>query len=254
MINHKNQDLLFLPVIRTALVFILFVGCQGKSANNLYVQLNHVVLGEALDFEQMKYKTAAGHGYEVSRLKYYISTFELKKADGSIYLVDDVHYCDARDTSTCHFVLEPIPDANYTELSFLFGLDDKTNVKGGLENNLINSNMAWPIPGEEGYHYMKFEGRYDSMNTGVIKSFNLHTGPTKNNLNYFKINVDLSDLDIHQNSWIINLEMDLDRWLHDPVAYDFSEFGQGIMSNQNAQQILKQNGHNVFNLVSARRL
>ena len=234
--------------------FFFFVlslyGCKNNESGSLFLNIEHVVQSEKLEFEQKKYQTSAGHGYRVLRFKYYISKFALKSSNGAVHLLDTVQYCDAQDPSTCKFKLGPFTPGKYSELSFIFGLDEMSNTEGSLENNLANNNMEWPVPGEKGYHYMKFEGKYDSLNTGKEKNFNLHTGATGNNQNFVQINLDLPDLEIDRNEWKITLELDIDEWLHRPNDYDFEKFSQGIMANQTAQEILKLNGYDVFRIIS----
>ena len=138
----------------------------------------------------------------------------------------------------------------YVQLNFTFGLDENVNVDGGLPNTLTNINMEWPIPGDQGYHYMKFEGKYDSFNSGVIKNFNLHTGATKGNQNYINISLPLNDLVLVDEDWDIHVMLDLNEWMQNPITYDFEVFGPMIMANQDAQDILKANGPSVFSIES----
>ena len=40
--------------------------------------------------------------------------------------------------------------------------------------------------------------------------------------------------------------MNINKWLRSPHVYDFNTFGSAIMQNQQAQQLLKENGADVF--------
>ncbi len=231
-------------------LFFLLCGCKKVNNNTTFLYIEHVVKGDKLEFEAQKYHTAVGHKYSIFTLKYYISNFVLEGTDGSTYLTDIVQYCDAKEPKTCRVNLGSIPSGTYNKISFIFGLDKSKNIEGGLKNTITNANMEWPIPGEKGYHYMKLEGKYETLNMHVERSFNLHTGATRNNQNFIRIELDLPGSELGAKDCVINLVMDIDEWLHYPNDYDFEEFGQGIMSNQTAQEKLKQNGIDVFRLAS----
>ncbi len=195
------------------------------------------------------YHCAAGHKFQVHRLKYYLSNFNFQNADGTEFQSGHVQYIDLEDPSTLSMVLQDVPQGEYTGMSFIIGLDELTNVDGGLPNTLTNINMEWPLPGDQGYHYMKLEGRYDSLGMGPVKNFNLHTGATGGNQNYVQVQLPFANsINVTGGTWNINLVMDLNEWLQNPHVYDFEAFGPMIMANQDAQQMLKENGADVFSV------
>jgi len=230
-----------------ALAFL--TGCEKDATpGSLSVALDHSVGGDALEVESKAYQSPAGHPFYIYRLKYYVSEITLQEEDGSTVEFDTIHYRDISDESTQVLELGEIPEGNYNRLNFTFGLDETINVDGGLPNTQTNVNMEWPIPGDQGYHYMKFEGRYDLNGTGELKNFNLHTGATGGNQNYIEVSIPISTMRVDDNDLTIMLEMDLMEWLQNPTIYDFEEFGAMIMMNQNAQEILKANGQSVFSI------
>ena len=236
--------------IKTLFIFALlwFNGCKSEQSRTLYINIDHVVQGEKLVFEDKVYSTAAGHDFKVFRLKYYLSDFVLEKEDGTKITIDTVHLCNAVKPDTYHLNLGQIPVGHYKKISFILGLNKEKNKEGSLENNMENNTMEWPVIGEKGYHYMKFEGKYDSLRTNTWKNFNLHTGPTQNNENFVTYHLNLPAEENDRSDLVINLEMDIHRLLHGPKDYDFNEFGQGIMANQRAQEILQQNAANFFQI------
>jgi hypothetical protein len=251
----KNYTLLKISILTLILFSVL--NCKKDAdttpvASSITLQLDHTVKGESVEIEQIKYLSQAGHNYSVVNLKYYLSEIVLHKKDGSTFSSTKVHLRDIHDSSTEQYVIEDIPDGDYTKLSFIFGLDETTNVDGGLENTVENINMEWPIPGDQGYHYMKFEGRYDSLNTGVIRSFNVHTGATMGNQNYIEITLPFSETAVRSNSWTIDISMDLNEWFQNPNTFDFVGM-ELIMMNQAAQEIIKANGATVFSIKSVRK-
>ncbi len=234
----------------SVLVILLITACkEDPEPGTINFNITHKVDGQTMELNNMIYLSPAGHPFEVKRLKYYLSNFSLHNTNGTTYDTEVIHYCEEGVDETKSFFLDRIPSGTYDKLSFIYGLDEDTNVDGGLENTLTNINMEWPIPGDQGYHYMKFEGTYDSLSTGVILNYNLHTGATQGNQNFVEITVDLpSDITIDKNTWEVEIVMDMMEWLQNPNVYDFAEFGQAIMMNQNAQEVLKANGVDVWSV------
>jgi hypothetical protein len=243
-INKKMKKIIGLAVFAV----LLMTACkEDPSPGTITLNFDHEISSQALELNNMVYISPAGHPFEVARLKYYVSNISFHNTDGTSYDTEVIHYREVGVEDTKALVLEKVPDGTYNKISFVFGLDEATNVDDGLENTLINQNMIWPIPGDFGYHYMKFEGRYDSLATGVIKNFNLHTGATQGNQNFVEITVSLpAEVTIDGNSWEVDMMMDMMEWLQNPNVYDFAEFGQAIMMNQNAQEVLKANGADVW--------
>ncbi len=234
------------------LLLLMLTACR-QNDKKIRVDLNilHVVKGVPLQFEDKIYQTKAGNPYVVYRLKYYLSDFTFTGEDESIFLVDTAILCNAKEPESCRIHFNDIPLKSYKKLSFILGLSEQKNVEGGLENTMKNNRMEWPIIGEKGYHFMKFEGRYDSLTTGKWLNFNLHTGPTGNHKNYVIIQLPLPKI-VKRKDFQINMEMDIDRLLHGPVDYNFATFGQSIMGNQNAQQTIKDNAKDVFRIMSVK--
>ena len=250
----KNDTLLSLIASTFVSLLLLSSGCK-KYATIGFVQLNfdHNVAGLDLSFNDTWYPSAAGHKFNVIRLKYYTSNFTLHRDDGTEYATSVVHYTDLEFPETASLLLPDIPNGDYTSLSFIIGLDAATNVDGGLPNTTTNIDMEWPIPGDQGYHYMKCEGRFDSLGTGVIKNYNLHFGATGGNQNFVEVTLPLNSLKMNGDGWNINLAMDLNEWLQNPNTFDFEAFGPMIMTNQDAQNTLKENGATVFSVTSVER-
>ena len=239
-------------MLAALLAFLLIANysCKDdeKQSGFVSIYLDHDVAGQALEFDNIKYASKAGHPYSVVRLKYYVSNVTLHNTDGTTFEIKDVHYRDAAETDTRSFSTDNVPSGTYDKISFVYGLDETINVDGGLPNTQTNINMEWPIPGDQGYHYMKLEGKYDSLGMGVIKNFNLHTGATMGNQNYIEISLPLSSFLVDGNTWGIYLNMDINEWLENPTVWDFDVFGPMIMMNQNAQEVLKANGSTVFSI------
>ncbi len=232
------------------LAALFLAGChKDPKPGQITVTLQHTVGDKAFVLNEMNYQTNAGHPFSISRLRYYLSDFSFHNKDGDDYVTDMYHLYNVEKDNTEDISFDGVPAGSYDIIFFTFGLDEEKNVDGGLDNTVDNQNMIWPIPGDHGYHYMKYEGRYDSLGTGVIKNFNTHLGPTQNNKNYFTVALDLpKTLKVDDNNWTIELNMDLLEWYQNPHDYDFVQYGQMIMMNQEAQLVLKDNGATVFSI------
>jgi len=245
-----TKNMKFVALLAIASVFAS-TGCTDDVASGtLQLKLEETVGQEDFVFDQLVYDAAAGHTYSAITLKYYLSRIQIKSKDGALLNLTDVIYRDARDVETQIFSFGEIPNGEYTSLEFVFGLDEEMNVDGGLENTVENINMEWPIPGDQGYHYMKFEGKYNVYDTAEIRSYNLHLGATKGNQNFFRVSLPLPPLMMNGNNWQIQLGIDLNEWIQNPEVYDFAEYGQAIMMNQTAQEHLRGNGVTVFSVMS----
>ena len=169
----------------TAITLLSLAGCKDDSSpGELQLATNYNVAGEELVFDQFLYEAPTGYTYNVITLRYYLSRLRLRHQNGSTYELADVIYFDGRNSDNALISFGEIPPGPYSFLEFVFGLDEEMNVDGGLENTIENINMEWPIPGDQGYHYMKYEGKYLTEPGGDVKSFNLHTGATGGNQNF----------------------------------------------------------------------
>lgn len=257
VVIHRMAKYIF-HFICLVLIFsssLFWTGCSKDSdKGSLTLAVDERIAGAELVYDTMIYACEAGHMYSVITLRYYLSRIQVRSKTGAAIEISDVFYREARKAPLGHVASIDIPNGEYTSLEFIFGLDEVMNVDGGLENTIENINMEWPIPGELGYHYMKFEGKYDVYNSGVVHSFNLHLGATGGNQNYFHVILPISTLVVDDNEWQITLTMDVNEWLQNPATYDFEMYGPAIMMNQTAQEALRANGATVFTVSSIEQI
>lgn len=237
-----------LSLVVLAIGLVLVSGCKrdedeepAPTDTSFNVRLEFHMDGVPLEFDTMKFQTAAGYPYSVDRLQFYLSAFEFERNDGSKVTSDEVVYVDAFENKGILFKLTKIPQGTYKSATFLVGLDSLHNITGALENNLDNMNMAWPTMMGGGYHFMKFEGYYTSNDTAYGFAMHMgknqhlvHTGVTKNMV-------------INNASDTLKLRMNLNEWFKNPHIYDFNIDGSGSMYNDAAMLKLKENGADVFN-------
>jgi len=255
-----------MKLLGISILLFLFWSCQDNNSEleaidasdtlaSINLHLDHMVDGQGLVFNDIRYQNAAGNQYSVMTLKYYISDLVLNSFDGKQVKIDTFHYRDIEFPETGIMKVEGIPPGEYTSIGFIFGLDSVKNETGALPPTQANNNMEWPIPMGGGYHYMKFEGRYLDQDSKV-QSFNTHMGrlqtmPPESKLyeNFFYVQLPNSTVSIEpDDQWEIQVLMNLNQWYQDPVIYDINQFGPAIMGNQDAQKILQENGKNAFSL------
>jgi frataxin-like iron-binding protein CyaY len=212
----------------------------------------------------MKYLNEAGNEYMITEVQYFISDLEIHYQDGSEYSIEQdmgIHYIDSDIPETATWEIdEEIPAGVIDSISFTFGLDEATNITG-LFPDAPESNMIWPDQLGGGYHYMKLNGKWLTVNNET-RMFNFHLGigqlyddngqVTEFVQNYFRANTYLAIY----SSFIASIEadqmnhlsvnMNIDSWFATPNTWDFDQVGGMIMQNQEAQQAAKENGFDVF--------
>ncbi len=243
-----------------ALAVLLFSCDNEKKMGTCTLQFEHQADGKALVFDELIYTNAAGNDYQVAEVKYFISDVMLTNDEGEVFTIDpQAIYVDTEYPNTLSRSIQ-LPEGSYTSFSFTFGLDEDLN-KSFTFVNPPESNFSWPDVIGGGYHYMQINGRYEDA-AGELRPMNFHTGigqlyygeePIIDSIyefvqNYFTVSLPC-DFQIREGeSTPVTLQMELQRWFDTPNVYDHNIFGSSIMQNQDAQTLIKANGHNVFRI------
>lgn len=250
----KNLFIAFIAFI------LLAASCtrDTKEADTASVKItfDHKVGDQEFKMYEMIYESKAGRPYDIRTLRYFVSMFAFHGEDGNVFSTDTFHYIEEAGvtylhTKTMHI---NIPPGKYNAMSFLHGLDDTYNKPisssdpRSLPSNVDEYNdMYWPWLEMGQYHFMKYEGFYKLDED--IKAFKLHTGPTDNNENFINFKKEFDPVEINPGDTLnVGLLMDLAKWIDGEIIYDFADFQHGIMDKQEAQEILKTNGKNVFSI------
>ncbi len=234
----KTFVILFLSIV-------LFSCKKVAQDGKVTLKFNHIVADKDLSLNTEDYLSPTNHPFQVTKLWYYVSAIEFVSTDANNQRFDIGHLVKASDEETHHIDFN-LKAGNYEKIIFQFGFSNDNNKDAYIENTQDNQLMAWPTqlgPGD--YHYMKFEGKYDSLSTGVEKSFIMHAGPTNGNDNSFQVSLDVTKFKIDDNMFDLVINMDLQEWLQNPTAYNFPDYSM-VMMNQNTQEIYKANGASVF--------
>lgn len=235
----------------------LFSACrQQTDTASVSIEIDYSVLGKALQCDTLSYVNEAGNHFMINEIQWFISRVELQDEKGAWTAFgegDNLYYIDTDLPETHHLLSRELPVGNYQTLRFTFGLDEADNVSGRFPNP-PEANMFWPEPLGGGYHYMKLNGKWRTPD-GTLAPLNIHLGVGQNPdrtefyPNHFSVTL---PIDLHVNAETtkktIRLTMVIDNWFRNPHTYDFNHFGSAIMQNQEAQQLLKENGSDVFSV------
>jgi len=229
-----------------------------EEKGKLKLQFTFAVDENPFQVDEMIYTNAAGNLYEVNEIQFFISDIILYKKDGDSVIIKDnnsIHYVDYAIPSTLTWnIADELPQGDYSSIAFTFGLSPEKNVS----NTFVNppeSNMAWPLVLGGGYHYMMINGKWRTDETNSV--FHFHTGIgqiyeddeiVEFVHNHFKVRVPNSAFTIGENPTTLNLVMNINSWFTTPHDYDLDYFGGAIMQNQEAQEVIKANGWDVFTI------
>ena len=246
------------------IVLMMNASCEKpKSYGRLQLQTSYTSDGKPLVTNDLCYSNEVGNLFLVTEIQWFLSNLTLQNDQGDEYTLtrqeantplDKIFYIDTNLPETQSLAMAPIPCGRYVTLRFTFGLDEQDN-RTGLFTDPPESNMFWPDPLGGGYHYMKLNGKYLDTND-QLAPLNIHLGIGQNDThttfyqNYFTVElpIDLEVLEDQDN--ILHLDMNIDNWFRNPHPYDFQVFGSAIMQNQEAQRLLRENGHDVFSVVT----
>ena len=222
---------------------LLLCSCCRTPAGHIQLNFSFVVDNDSLRLDTCMYQNAAGNLYEVNDVQFFISHVMLETTSGEIVEIADnqgVHYTDIRIPETLAWnIADIVPAEEYKSISFVFGLEGGQNTTG-----------YFPNPPE---NYMKINGRWID-GSGVRQPFNLHSGKISNGDgtfadNTFSVTLPLEHFAvIHKETAELTLQMNINAWFSNPHLFDFNVYGGSIMQNREAQEVLRENGWNVFNL------
>lgn len=210
-----------------------------------FIRFKHKVDNIAVEFDTVKYVNDFGNDFSIETIRYFVSNVAFVKSNGDVVNVTDAIYVDAREAGyNQKKFTTAIPNGEYTEMRFTFGLDSAMNQTGAF-NNFPEAAMEWPMMMGGGYHYMKLEGRYEDQ--GSYNHFNFHTGPLNNNKNYFQVATPMT-LTVSNGSFDVALSMEIQNWFKNPNSFDLTTISQGMMGSQTKQELVKNNGFDVFSV------
>ncbi len=229
------------------LLSLLVASCAKKEENGFVdICVDYSVNNEPLITDTLCYTNEAGNEFLVTEIQWFASKWELQDEQGRWIASDRIFYIDTNIPESQTLRMDSIPIGKYKKVRFTFGLDESDNLSGRFSDP-PESNMFWPEQLGGGYHYMKLNGKFVNE-AGQLVPLNIHLGRLHEEYNHFTVElpIDFSVTENTENQ--LHLTMIIDNWFRSPNLYDFNEYGSAIMQNQAAQNVLKQNGQDVFDI------
>lgn len=252
------------------LLILVVAACHDKPdppppTGKISFDFIHLLDGNPLETDVMKYVNAAGNPYEINQLMYFVSDVALYKSDGTVKMISDwtdIHYVDIDMPETLKWnVSDDIPSGAYDSITFVFGISaEKNKLYRFLDPPEVN--MMWPDILGGGYHYLMMNGKWrDSQD--VVNNFGFHLGIGqlyRSNVidtdsiyafvqNFFIVSLPAAQFVIEENKTRqVEIIMNIESWFETPHIYDHSFWGGMIMQNQPAMLMAKENGFDVFSV------
>lgn len=234
-------------------------------SGTIIFSIDHQVNGQQFIENELIYTNAAGNDYLITEVKYFISDITFYRIDGSTKVIGewtDIFYIDEDipETKTIQF-FDKIPSGAYDSINFTFGITEEKNLSF-MYVNPPEVNMFWPEVLGGGYHYMMINGKWKDP-AGLLTPFDFHLGTGQlyegkdYNVdsiyafvqNYFNVSLPGSSFIMKENDTLtFILTMNIENWFENPHIFDFNQWGGAIMQNQQAMQIVKENGRDVFSI------
>ena len=210
------------------------------------------------NYNNLSYTNADGQLWSITKMRYLISDLRFYTSDGDSVVIDEYHLVDMADVSTLSWTLtEGLEPASYTGIGFTFGFDEEDNVSG-MYSDLNSASWSSPEMLGGGYHSMQFEGRYVNDAGTDTNIFAFHTlskirqivgVDTSYHANHVVIPLASSSF-THSADVSIEIKMDINEWFQNPNTWDLDTYDLGLMSNYDAQVMMKANAATVFSIGS----
>ncbi len=108
------------------------------------VEMDNTVGTQPLTLDSETYTTAAGDNFKVTTFKYYLSNFELLRADGSAYAVPNTYFLvDESKPASTGLEMPQVPVGDYTGLRFVVGVDSARTKALNYTGVLTAENGMW---------------------------------------------------------------------------------------------------------------
>lgn len=139
-------------------------GCNTEKGSPVRIEISHVVGSAPLQLGGSVYATAGGDSFSVSRLRYYLSNFRLKRKDGSWFVPaadpkssQGYYLIDEADGASKAFEIVGVPAGEYVGIEFLVGIDTARNTAGVQSGTLDPAHgLFWTW--KTGYIFFQLEG------------------------------------------------------------------------------------------------
>ncbi|MDX1943705.1 MAG: MbnP family protein [Saprospiraceae bacterium] len=155
-------------------VLLAFTACDENQEEfnindkgSITLEFDNIVGGQDLQLDKGAYTNASGEQFSINLFQYYISNIKLKTEDGREYIVpqDESYFLVREHEASSHEItLNNVPAGNYTEVSFVIGVDSLRNTMdpskrtGVLDigDEATGKGMYWSW--NSGYIFVRIEG------------------------------------------------------------------------------------------------
>ena len=247
----KNQS----QFISVALILLVFSGLSSCKKENpirpglkLDFEISHVFDSLQLVWDQQGYLNAAGNDLSFSRVEYIVSGIKLKQISGGGFSAPSAYFVSPGADGKDRFTLNEVPEGTYSGIEFVFGLKPEKNISKSLSSDQDFLRFEWPEPMGGGYHFMKLEGHFLSVDT--LYGYGIHIGS-----NGFYLEYDFpSDFEVVEGAngvagVEVFLQMDLSQWFKTPYTYNFSSDPNYTMGDSTSMMHIVSNGSDAFTLI-----
>jgi hypothetical protein len=205
------------------------------------------------DFNIIKFTNSFGTQLSISKLQYLVSNIKFENSKGETIVLDSYNLVDVTNNTNLFFSpSNTIPTGTYSKVTFTFGFNNEYNYQNYTDLNSVSWNVPAMLGG--GYHFMQLEGKFID-NSATQTGYAYHTIRAVDNSGselvfqdtFFEVN--LGEVTITNNA-VFNIEMNIAEWFKNPNTWNLNVLNNMLMSNFTAQQMMFQNGQNVFSLES----
>lgn len=174
----------WMHVFAAALAAAALTACGAAAPESapVRVEISHVAGAAPLLLRDAPpITTASGDAFTVGKLRYYLSNFRLRRADGSWFVAqqsaessEGYHLVDAAVPASTTFEIANVPAGNYTGIEFLIGIDAARNHAGAQTGALDPARgLFWSW--KTGYIFFLFEG-HSPQSTSSGQTLTYHLG------------------------------------------------------------------------------
>jgi len=212
------------------IIFRVAVSCviSTASAATLQIQITPKVSGENLQPASLRYQTAAGETFSITRVSYLASDFALQRNDGSwLEISNSVAWLDF-DANRNSIWLEKIPPGEFCSVRFLIGLNTNLNhadIATFPANHPLNPNLNglhWSWQG--GFIFLALEGLWRNAN-GELDGWAYHLARNTN-----ATRITLAAPLVVTNETKLEMDFDLATLLNAPRPLSFGKDGSSTHS------------------------
>lgn len=185
----RGNRLIFGSLIVTVAAVSLLSGCKffksGPETFSVRLEISPVVGDQPFQLDDgsgaASYKTASGDQFSVTRLRYYLSNFRLRRSDGSFYQApldakssEGYFLVDTAEPASQTFKFINAPAGDYNGIEFLVGVDDARN-SAGVQTGTLDPARGMFWTWRTGYIFLSLEGQ-SPQSTAPQHALTFHVG------------------------------------------------------------------------------